>query len=226
MWTNLGNASGVYPPNIEGSLESVSIAVGGVPLDAGFTGYNDMFNLFRQYQMFDRYSYRKVMQLEGLQPAVTASNYACANVPFAINQWLGPLGSIKILDTTTLPPVTLSFRLAPNSILTKHAGNAVVPEYQWTDVRALVDILDISDGYYYNLISQRLSQGGVLEIPYENYQTVKGSFGPVTSSTRWSTSTDCLESVIGIVKGQGYDSNVANPTTGLSCLPWPGSPSR
>jgi hypothetical protein len=217
MWTNQGAASGVYPPFIEGCIENVSVSVGGVQLDSGFTNYNELFNIFRQYQMHDRHSYRRIMQLEGLQPATTAADYACAGVPFAVNSWLGPLGTIKILDTTILPPVTLHIRLASNLILARHAANVnVVPDYQWTDIKMYLDLLDIADGYYYNMVSSRLAQNQPIEIPYENYQCVTGSFGPVTSSTRWSTSTDCLEAIIATVKPTGYDDYGPNAIIGLS----------
>lgn len=55
-----------------------------------------------------------------------------------------------------------------------------------------------------------------LELPFDNYQTVTGSLGAVTSTTRWSTSTDCLCDVIATVKGVNYDSNVSNNNIGLS----------
>jgi hypothetical protein len=65
------------------------------------------------------------------------------------------------------------------------------------------------------MIAQRLSQAP-LEIPFDNYQTVTGSMGAATSTTRWSTSTDCLTDVIATVKGAGYDSNSANSNILLS----------
>lgn len=65
------------------------------------------------------------------------------------------------------------------------------------------------------MIAQRLAQAP-LEIPFDNYQTVTGSLGAVTSTTRWSTSTDCLTDVIATVKGVNYDSNVSNSNIGLS----------
>jgi hypothetical protein len=55
-----------------------------------------------------------------------------------------------------------------------------------------------------------------LELPFDKFQTVTGSLGAVTSTTRWSTSTDCLTDVIATVKGVNYDSNVSNGNIGLS----------
>ena len=185
-----GAAEGVYIPFIEGCIDSISLEVGGVSIQNGFTNYNDLFNIYRQYQMTDKLNFRKVLQHD-THPNTTASNYSCSNAPFAVYNWLGFLSSVKVLDTTILPPVKIYIRLAPNSILTKHAGNASVVDYKWTDVKATIDILDISDGIFYNMISQRLSQAP-LEIPFDNYQTVTGTLGAPTQTTRWSTSTDCL----------------------------------
>jgi hypothetical protein len=211
-----GAAHGVYAPFIEGCIDSIMIEIGGVAVQSGFTNYNDLFNIYRQYQMEDRKSFRRVLQNEATQPVGgTASNYTCSNVPFAIYNWLGFLSSVKVLDTTILPPVKLYIRLAPNSILTVHAGNTATRTYRWNDVKASVDILDISDGVYYTMIAQRLAQSP-LELPFDNYQTVTGSLGAVTQTTRWSTSTDCLTDVIATVKPSYFEQAGANSNTCLS----------
>jgi hypothetical protein len=64
------------------------------------------------------------------------------------------------------------------------------------------------------MIASRLGGGGgPLEIPFDNYQTVSGGFGPVTSTTRWSTSTDNISDIIATVKPTNYDDNTENSTT-------------
>lgn len=210
-----GAAHGVYLPFIEGCIDSCHIEVGGVSVQNGFTNYNDLFNVFRQYQMTDKTAFRKVLQLEGQQPAATASNYTCSNVPFAMYNFLGLLGSVKVLDTTILPPVKIYLRLAPNSILTVHSGNDATKTYKWTDVKASIDILDVSDGVFYNMVAQRLAQAP-LEIPFDNYQTVTGTLAAPTQTTRFSTSTDCLTDVIATFKNKDYAGYGANSNTCLS----------
>ena len=96
-----GGASGQYAPFIEGMIDSISIESGGISIQSGMTFYGDLFNIFRQYQMADRYSFRRVLQNEPVSGS-TASNYALSNSPFAIYNWLGALGSIGVLDTTIL----------------------------------------------------------------------------------------------------------------------------
>lgn len=206
---------GVYAPFMEGMIDSVMIECGGVAVQSGFTNYNDLFNVFRQYQMADRQSFRQVLQNELTQPAPTLSTYQLNQKYFAIWNWLGFLGSVKVLDTTILPPVKIYIRLAPNSVLTNHGVAGASITYQWTEVRATVDVLDISDGVYYNMVASRLAQAP-LEIPFDNFQTVIGSSSSGTQTTRWSTSTDCLTDVIAITKPSTFNNNAANGTLRLS----------
>ena len=55
---------GVYSPFIEGMIDSISIEIGGFAIQNGFTNYNDLFNIYRQYQMTDKLNFRKVLQNE------------------------------------------------------------------------------------------------------------------------------------------------------------------
>lgn len=208
--------TGVYAPFIEGCIDSIMVEVGGIAVQSGFTNYNDLFNVMRQYQMADRQTFRQVLQNELSQPSGGPSTlYECQQQPFAVWNWLGFLGSVKVLDTTILPPVKIYIRLAPNSILTSAGVAGANIEYRWENVRATVDVLDISDGVYYNMVSSRLSQAP-LEIPFTNFQTVIGSQGSTTQTTRWSTSTDALTDVIAIAKPTTFGNNGPNNTTRLS----------
>lgn len=209
-----GAAHGIYAPPVELQVESYSVEIGGVSVVNGITNYGDLFNVFRQYQMNDKANFRKVLHND-VHPSATASNFTCSNVPFAMYNWLGFLGSVKVLDTTILPPVKIYIRLAPTSILTSHGNSGATLSYKWTGVQGGIDILDCSDGVYYNMVAQRLAQSP-LEIPFTNYQTVTGTLGAVTQTTRWSTSTDCLEMVIATLKPSGFDANTCNSNTCLS----------
>ena len=206
---------GVYQPFVEGLIDNIMVEIGGVAVQSGFTNYNDLFNIMRQYQMGDRISFRRVLQHELVQPNPTVATYTCANQPFAIWNWLGFLGSVKVLDTTILPPVKVYIRLAPSSVLTSHGVANAPITYGLSSVNATVDILDVSDGIYYNFVSQRLAQSA-LELPFTNYQTVIGTSGAATQTTRFSTSTDCLTDVIATAKPTDFTNNAANNTTLLS----------
>jgi hypothetical protein len=206
---------GVYAPFLEGMIDSIMVEVGGISVQSSFTNYGDLFNILRQYQMADRQSFRQVLQNELTQLNPTVATYTANRVPFAVYNWLGFLGSVKVLDTTILPPVKLYIRLAPNSVLTNHGVAGASITYRWEDVRGYIDVLSIDDGVYYNMVAQRIAQAP-LEIPFDNFQTVIGSQGATAQTTRWSTSTDCLTDVIAIAKPALFANNAANNTTRLS----------
>jgi len=46
LFTADGAAHGVYAPFVEGMIDSISIEVGGVSIQNGFTNYNDLFNIY------------------------------------------------------------------------------------------------------------------------------------------------------------------------------------
>jgi hypothetical protein len=161
-FTSGGAAQGVTIPFVEGLVDSIAVDIGGVQVQNGFTNYNDLFNIFRQNTLTDKQAYRKMLQLD--RSAATASNSGTSNVPFAMYNFLGFLNSVKVLDTTILPPVKLYIRLAPNSVLANYGSNAGTKTYQVRELKASVDILDIADGVFYNMIASRLSQSP-LEIP-------------------------------------------------------------
>lgn len=218
--TSGGLAQGVYTPDIEALIDGVYIEVGGIAIQTGFTNYGDLWNIIKDYTLQDKKDLRRVLQLD-TAPLVPLSNFQCSNVPFACYNWLGFLGSVKMLDTTIIPPVKVYFRLAPNSVLGQFPGNASTNTYQLTNVSATIDIMDISDGVYYPMVANRLAQSPI-EIPFQGYTTVVGGMGAATSTTRFSTSTDCLEGVIGTLKpayylDNGYNSNAARSSYYTRC---------
>jgi hypothetical protein len=212
------NGTGVYLPFAEGMIDSISVEVGGISIQNGFTNYAELFNIFRQYQMEDKRNFRKVLQLEDRYVNAAAGTTDNTPIPFAIYNFLGFLSSVRVLDTTLMPPVKIYIRLAPNSVVIKHGSStatAAQTSYTLTDVRATVDILDVADGVYYNMVSQRLAQAP-LEIPFDNYQTVISSLASPTQSTRWSTSTDCLTGIIATFKTATPDNNAVDGTINQS----------
>lgn len=208
--------TGIYAPPIEMCIDSVYLDCSGIALGSGFTNYNDLFNVYRQYHLGDRYSFRQVLQNELEQPVGGPMvTYECPDKKFAIYNWLGFLSSVKVLDTTLLSSVKVYIRLAPNSILTSAGVGGASVTYRWEDVRGSIDVLDISDNVYYDMIQDKLAKSP-LEIAFDNYQTVIGSQGSTTQTTRWSTSSDCLMDVIAIAKPTTFANNTTNNTTRLS----------
>ena len=210
-----GQAHGVYLGGpIESLIDSISIECGGVSIQNGFSLYNDLHDIYRRYTAWDKKPFRQILQVDN-HPLATASNYTCSNVPFAITSWLGALGSIKTLDLTLLPPMKIYIRLANTDVLTVHAGNAATRTFTLNNVYAMVDILDVADGVLYPLVQSKLAQSAI-EVPFTQYATITGGQGPITSTTRWSTSADCLTRVLGTFKPSGYNSNTVNSSLGSS----------
>eukprot|EP00775_Hariotina_reticulata_P000571 gene571-847_t len=212
-----GTTPSCLAPPIEQLIDSVYIEIGGVAIQSGLTQYNNLFNIFRDFQLWDKKALRGILQNDS-NPAATGNDAVLTNKPFAIYNWLGFLGSVKVLDTTLLPPVKVYIRLAPRQALS--IGGAAAPAtwtYQMTDVKGSIDILDIADGMYYNMVAQRLASAP-LEIPYDNFTTViGGSTASTTQSLRWSTSAHCVEKVIGTLLPSDYNtSSTHNATTRLS----------
>ncbi|DAC81548.1 TPA_asm: hexon [Coelastrella green algae MELD virus] len=191
-----GTNASCIPPYAEALIDSYWFDIGGVSLQTGFTQYNQLFNILRDFQLFDKMSVRGILQNDGANlPDALPDSTVVTNRPIAISQWLGFLGSNKFFDTTLLPPVKLYIRLAPRSVCaTKGAPTNF--GYNLSNVRAQVDIISVDDGIFNNLIQQRLKSSPI-EIPFQNVTTVMG--GAVTSATqalRWNTSAHCLNKVI------------------------------
>lgn len=210
-----GTTPSTYAPPIEAMIDSIYIDVGGVGIQTSFTNYNQLFNIFRDFQMIDKKALRGILQNDA-NPSATGNSYTLTNSPFAVQSWLGLLGSVKQLDTTLIPPVKVYIRLSPVACLSiGGAANPTAYSYSWSSVYASVDVLDISDGMYYNAVASKLASSPI-EVVFDNYATVIGSSGAVTQSHRFSTSTDCLESVIATMLSTSYTDNAHNTTTALS----------
>lgn len=208
-----GTNASAYAPPIELMIDSIYIDFGGIGFQTSFTNYNQLFNIFRDFQMTDKKALRGVLQNDS-NPTSLAASTTITNQPFAIQSFLGLLGSVKMIDTTLTPTMKMYFRLAPTACLST-SGSPTSASYTWSNVYASVDVLDLSDGIYYNAVASKLASSPI-EIPFDNYATVIGSSGAVTQSHRFTTSTDCLESVIATMLDTGYTDNSHNATSSLS----------
>jgi hypothetical protein len=235
----LDASEGVRAPPIEMCFTDCYVEIGGVAV-TNLTYANQLFNVFREFQLFDRKPYREVLQNEPISGADNGQLHQ-TNVPVAMYNWLGFLGT-KVLDTTILPPVRIYLRLAPSTVL---AVTGTVPDasYNLANVSFTVDLMDQADGLYQQAIQQRLSTAP-LEIPFDNYQVIVGAQGPGGQSTRFSTSTACLTGVMAwfapsnwLGNGRNVDTRLANyfnRTDGdiddsqfrINSVPYPSIPAR
>lgn len=235
---SLDAGEGIRAPPIEMCFTDCYVEIGGVAV-TNLTYANQIFNVFRDYQLWDRKSYREVLQNEPVDGNNGQGHQS--NVPVAMYNWLGFLGT-KVLDTTILPPVRIYLRLAPSTVL---AVTGTVPDasYNLANVSFTVDLMDMADGLYQQAIQQRLSTAP-LEIPFDNYQVVVGAQGPAGQSTRFSTSTACLTGVMawfapsswlgGARNADTLLANYFNRTSGdindsqfrINSVPYPSIPAR
>jgi hypothetical protein len=185
-----GTTPGTWAPPIEMCFSDVYVEIGGVAV-TNLNQYGNIFNVFRDMQLWDCHSYRRVLQNEITPGQTVLPSPTMNNVPVACWNWLGFLGT-KVLDTTILPPVRLYLRLAPSSVLGT-TGSPTSATYTLNNTSFTVDVMDLADGVYSAMIQQRLKSAPI-EIPYDNYQVVLGAQGAVTS-TRFSTSAHCVQSV-------------------------------
>jgi hypothetical protein len=219
--TGTGSGTGARAPFVEGLIENLYVEIGGVAVQ-NVTNYGQLFNIFRQFQLGDRQSYRSVLQNE-LQPKLVVAEGVATptydftgyqtNDPVACWNWLGLLGT-KVLDTTILPPVRIYLRLAPTAALAKK-GNPAGLGYSLTDVNFTVDLLDIADNVYSAMIAQRL-RSAPIEIGFDNYTSVTGSRAGAASSTRFSTSAHCVQAVMASFLPSNWQSGTFVDDIGLS----------
>lgn len=208
-----GTNASAYAPPVDMMIDSIYIDAGGVGIQTSFTNYNQLFNIFRDFQMTDKKALRGVLQNDANPTSLSAST-TITNQPFAVQSFLGLLGSCRMIDTTLIPTMKVYIRLAPTACLST-SGSPTSASYTWSNVYASIDVIDLSDGIYYNAVASKLASSPI-EIPFDNYSTVIGSSGAVTQSHRFSTSTDCLESVIATMLDTGYTDNSHNATSSLS----------
>jgi hypothetical protein len=128
--------------------------------------------------------------------------------PFAITDWLGFLGCGKVIDTSILGTVRLLIRWAPKTL----AMGTTASTYRLYDLKMYSEILDVSDGIYYNSIAQRL-QTAPITIPFKRFLSFTGSQVTGSTSVRFSASTQSLDAVYGCLINSPTDTTLQ--TTGI-----------
>ena len=125
------NAGARLPAKIESLVERISVEAGGVQLNSACNGWNVIRN------MKDCVLGSVTPALTGHPSAVRQRNvligpiagtenetYAFTGQPFSIHFWDSMLSSIEpsVLDTSLLPPISISITMASNEVLASVAG--------------------------------------------------------------------------------------------------------
>ncbi|KAG2443970.1 hypothetical protein HYH02_009171 [Chlamydomonas schloesseri] len=203
----------VLPRNIETILERVEIEANGQIIQVGSSMYNQLWQIIADTSMGEDVTNRRRI-LQGAGDIATAPTANQTNVQFAIQNWLGFLGSVKpsVLDTSLIGNVRLRLTLAQPVILAK-SPTCAGESYALSDIFFTVDTLSIDDGVFYQMHQQFLSSGGVYELPFHSYMAFT-STGGMSQTTKFSLSTQSLNRCWATFLTGGNFPLAAAPTTG------------
>lgn len=209
-------AAGASLPNIEQLIEGISVQVGNVELHPGLQNwYGLIWGIHADYQGV--WAKAPVRQILNTMPVVGTAPSANINppIPFQCSLWLGFLQDAKVLYTDRMPPVRITIRLARPNVLAVAAA-ATDAAYQLSKLVFTMDMIKTSP-VLDELLSQKIASSP-LQIPYTNYAVQPGNIGGLTQTTRFSTTSDCVEKVFGTFIPATYQNakQVINPNTYLS----------
>jgi hypothetical protein len=191
-------------------IDSYQIVSGGQALTSSFQ-FNDVWNMFSDYQLADKKSLRKLLSTKaaGAPTNLTAE-------PCAIYSMLGFFNSAspRCLDFGLFPKTDLVLRLANTDVLLKTA-DAATASYYISEFYVECDVVQLPDIYYQSM--QAYIQSNAIEIPFTNYitfQTGSGSLPGLTSQFNVSSqSVDAIIPTVYTVANHGsnvWDSDTEN----------------
>ncbi|KXZ46495.1 hypothetical protein GPECTOR_43g932 [Gonium pectorale] len=203
----------VLPRNIETILERVEVEANGQIIQIGSSMYNQLWQIIADTSLGEDVTNRRKI-LQGANDIAAAPTANQTNLQFAIQNWLGFLGSVKpsVLDTSLIGNVRLRLTLAQPVILAK-SPTCTGENYSLSDIFFTVDTLSIDDGVFYQMHQQFLSFGGVYELPFTQYLAFT-STGGMSQTTKFSLSTQSLNRCWATFLPGGNFPLAAAPTTG------------
>ena len=204
----------VLPRNCETILERVEVEANGQIIQVGSSMYNQLWQIIADTSIGEDVTNRRRRILQGASDIAAAPSANQTNVQFAIQNWLGFLGSVKpsILDTSLIGNVRLRLTLAQPVILAK-SPTCTGENYSLPDIFFTVDTLSIDDGVFYQMHQQFLSSGGMYELPFHQYLAFT-STGGMSQTTKFSLSAQSLNRCWATFLTSGNLPLAAAPTTG------------
>ena len=183
--------------NIESIIDKISVEINGSSLQSA-NNLNQVYNLLLPISGGTDLKNKRSVYANGGDVSSPTANLT--NEHFCIQNWLGFLGSVKpdVIDTSLLGNVRLTIQLANGNVLVKATSDGPTSAtYQLDDVYFTVDVLDISDGQFYNLHEQYLKAGGQYLLPFDSYYTSLFSTSTMNQASRFSLSTNSLDWIAG-----------------------------
>lgn len=144
--------------------------------------------------------------------------------PFLLKGLLGLLSGkyVRFVDTAVLGPVEIRLRLASpnvmwrgtevyeaNGISSKTASNlyntASPPDFSFTEMYMYLDTIAFADDFYRLLLANRLAQGGIITIPFENYHSFQRTVNSSSDTVSFNLATQSLNMLVATLRDNGYN---------------------
>lgn len=212
-----GTTPSVMPPRHTNCLiQQLSVDINGLNV-FNLDQYNHLHFLMMSYLGGDRSQQFATVSGElGNNYTTQANSCTLTNVPLCFKNFLGILGSCKILDLGILGPLRITIRLAPNSCLTLN-GSPTNSSYSLKNMSVQYDVVTIQDGIYDQMVSTRLLND-TIPIVYNNYLSFLGpsSTTPDQCTNRVPCNVSSLDFVHHTLLPSDYNTNqtLRNGTSG------------
>ena len=80
------------------------------------------------------------------------------------------------------------------------------PDYSLSNIFFTIRTCSFDNNFYDDILSEKLSSGGEIEIPYSNYYNINQVQSAGSSSTRFSVNTQCLNKIVSVNRPSYYNS--------------------
>ncbi len=213
LTTTVAASNFCVPPQYTGCLiDQLSVDINGINVQT-ISHYAQIYKLLAQYQSGDQRNRNAYLEWVGMTD-VQPGNATLNNVSLAIKQWLGILGSNKIIDTNLLGEVTVSMRLIPNIAF---VGSVSTGSYTMNNMSVQFDSINLDNPVYQQSIYRQLEQGD-LKWGFQNIITNFGGSTQFPVAQTFSVSTQSLDYLIGTIVNSTYATvgNTYNQNSGSS----------
>jgi hypothetical protein len=198
-----------FPKNIESIISKILVEINGQTLNS-CQNLSDLYNILYNLQQGSDLKAKRALY-QNSTPAVPVPTANETETPYKIQNFVGFLGSVKpeVLDTALLGAVRLHINLESKNVLVGE-GTASA-DYQLDGLYFTVDCVSIDDGVYYAAKNSYLANGGVFEMPFDNwYSSLFSTGGTFQQSSRFSVATGSLDLLLAAFpKDRAFGSNVA-----------------
>ena len=172
--TNTGGATpSCYPPkHTNCMIQTLSVDVNGLNVQTT-DNYSHWHSLWMSYCGGDRtQALGSHIEFTNNYPTASINSCMLTNVPLVFRNFMGILGSSRIIDTNLTGPIRVQLRLSPiNAFVQKGGGTNT---YSLSSMTVHFDTIQINDGIFDQMIASRLANGDTIPFTYNNYLTYLG----------------------------------------------------